>query len=263
MSSARELIRKYGQPGAVLDVRETEEVHKLAEITRDLLQWRWRRFIESRRDAALLVQYSADATPLTTWERYGSAVPLWKVLRRAKTSKHFLVERAFALDSKGECTVLFDAPRDLVDQTQWSHFAAARMLTRSPRELGHEGLLLLHHVFDRGIESSLSRRLHQLQIALEQHQGAEKTDGEFFKTWAATWFLSVGCCLHDVHNAFKWSIRTFIDDPATTKSLWITLESARASYDLLARFLGEWLSTVIAFEDAESTDTRQLWEVMV
>ena len=231
MSSARECIRKYGQPGAVLGIHETKEVHKLAEITRDLLQWRWRRFIETRRDAALLVQYSADATPLTTFERYGSAIPVWKVFRRAKTSKHF---------SKGECTVLFDAPRDLVDQTQWSHFAAARMLTRSPRELGHEGLLLLHHVFDRGIESSLSRRLHQLQIALEQHQGAEKTDGEFFKTWATTWFLSVGCCLHDVHNAFKWSIRTFIEDPVTTKSLWITLESARASYELLARFLGEW-----------------------
>jgi hypothetical protein len=36
-----------------------------------------------------------------------------------------------------------------------------------PRELGHEGLLLLRHVFDGGIESSLSRRLRQLQIALE------------------------------------------------------------------------------------------------
>ena len=167
-------MSKYGQPGAVLDAHEVDEVHKLAEITRDLLQWRWRRFIESRRDAALMVQYSADATPLTTWERYGSNTPLWKVMRRAKCSKHFLVERAFALASTGECTVLFDAPKDLVDGTQWSHFAAARMLTRSPRELGHEGLLVLHHVFDRGIESSLSRRLHQLQIALEIHQGARR-----------------------------------------------------------------------------------------
>ena len=172
MSSGRELIRKYGQPGAVLDAHEVDEAHTLAEITRDLLQWRWRRFIESRRDAALVVQYSADATPLTTWERYGSNTPLWKVMRRAKSSKHCLVERAFALASTGERTVLFDAPKDLVDGAQWSHFAAARMLTRSPRELGHEGLLVLHHVFDRGIESPLSRRLHQRQIALEIHQGA-------------------------------------------------------------------------------------------
>ena len=40
------------------------------------------------------------------------------------------------------------------------------------------------------------------------------------------------------------------------------MKPAPAPYELLARFLGEWLSTVIVFEDAESTHFRQLWELM-
>ena len=64
------------------------------------------------------------------------------------------------------------------------------------------------------------------------------------------------------HSASRWCIRSFVDDPATSRSWSIPLDPTRASDDLLARFVGGWVSTVVALTDSESARRRQLWGLM-
>ena len=214
-----EKIFRYSKPSATLDIHQMDDIKKLSEIIRAYLLDRYRRQVASCESRPLLFQYSCDSTPLSTKERLTSCIDMWKVIRRGRVSSHFLVERAFCSDIQGNTTVVFDEPLQMLDSTAWSHYSAARRLLPLPRELGHQALCITHHVWDRAIQSALERHHQQLHIALEEHQSTRLSEGETFKMLCTTFNTAVGCCLHDCHNAFKWSIAVYIQDPVVMQRL--------------------------------------------
>eukprot|EP00959_Pyramimonas_sp_CCMP1952_P013569 286313-Pyramimonas_sp.AAC.1 len=108
------------------------------------------------------------------------------------------------------------------------------MLTSYPRELGHRGPLVCHHVWDRAIQSACERYHHKYSLFLEDLAAQDMPPGEVHRLWCTSFFTAVGCSLHDVHNGFKHSIIQFVQDPAVMRSTWIALESARSSLHLFS-----------------------------
>ena len=44
--------------------------------------------------------------------------------------------------------------------------------------------------------------------------------------------------------------------------MWICMESARSSFNVLALFLGEWITARLTFEPWDNMHARELWELL-
>lgn len=255
-------IFAFGKPGNCVSSKELPLLHRVALQIVLFLRSQFRRFIVTHSEEPLLFQYSCDSTPVTVRERFSSSVSLWRAVRRGRSAKHLLAERVFVCTVKGTCKVLFGPPRTLANTQAWTHFACFRKLTDYPRVLGHTGLLHQHHVWDRAIKSACERHHHQYVLACEDLQASRMSEGQAYRLWCITFFTAVGCFLHDIHNGFKKGVAAFIENPKTMRSMWICMESARSSFNVLALFLGEWIAARLTFEPWDNMHARELWELL-
>ena len=262
MSSFVDSIMKFGKPGRNVEKTDVSVLHKIAMVCTVVLRDAFQRFIKAHASEALLFQYSCDSTPIMLSESCSTSVDMWRVIRRCKVTKHLIAERAFVVNTKGDCRILFGPPRDLADCTAWSHFASFQRLTDYHRQQTHVGLLHCHHVWDRAVKSACERHHLQWWLACEDLEASKMSGGESHRLWCTSFFTAVGCFLHDLHNGFKRSIATFIKNPSTMRSMWICLESARSSFSLLAKVAGEWLTCRLAFEAWDNAHLAELWETL-
>lgn len=262
---AADLLLEYTRPSAVLQKRDADRVNKLAAMVRGYLLGRARRFVRASSGHALLFQYSSDCTPLSMRRRYHAQVDGYDVRRSGRATDECLVQIGFLTDVSGRCAVVLDRPLLMQDKTAITHWAAAAAFFENPRlDGGHDDILVLHHVYDRALMTSL-RRLHEqhLSLQLDQHQENLQDDGLAHLHELTTWQTCVGCCCHDIHGGLRWSVHSYVKDRSLMKSTFISIESLRNGFNLLVKNVGAWLRRVLRFADWEPEfDGRALYELL-
>ena len=112
---------------------------------------------------------------------------------------------------------------------------------------GHRGIAVSHYAFDRAVHDPLFGKLlarhHAYYDDRLRPQECEGGLGELLD-----WVVGAPCCLHDAHNALRWSLSPRVSE-AELKDLHIVLESLRSSYMLLVQRVPRFLAQVVEFAD--------------
>jgi hypothetical protein len=262
MTSISDDILRFSRQCSCIGDEDIKLLSKVAVVCTLALKCFFKRFIVRRAREPLLFQYSSDSTPVTTRQRFASSVALWSVVRKTKRVGHFLAERAFVVDLAGNSAVLFGPPRDLADTTAWAHLSAFQKLTPYPRSMGHVGLLHCHHIWDRAVMTACTRHHHRLFLAHEDVAVRTLSPSEGFRMWCMTFFTSVGCFLHDLHNGFKKGLCSYVNDPVTMRSMWICIESAKNSFALVSLHMCDWITERLIFEPWNVAGLRDMWQML-
>ena len=167
----------------------------------------------------ILVQYGSDCTPLSTKERYEVGNGFLKFVRGGRASNEFLIQCCFIEVKPGEAVCILELPLPLGDKTAIAHLYACRKFLKTRRELGHEGLVVLVHRYDRALRSALDRGHRHFQRVLDEAASDTQDVGACHRSWLLNWWLCVGCVAHDMHGALKWSCLNLIRDK-DLKEIW-------------------------------------------
>ena len=144
------------RPGLCLSPHEMQKAHKLCEMANDTLRSSFAVSVRAHAREAILLSYSADATPLTTSEFVRSADGEFVARRRAKWGSEWLAQRLFFTVASGARRVHFEEPKRMFNKTAWNHFAAYRLSAKTAREMGHRDLAIHHTVCDRVVVEPLA-----------------------------------------------------------------------------------------------------------
>ena len=216
----------------------------------------------SRASQALLWQYSSDCTPLSTTERVTSQAMDVHVRRAARSAADFLIERCFVSDSTGATAVVLDAPAEIQDKGAMCHWQACRAFCKTPREVGHRALSVVHHVYDRALMVPLSRLHYQSLHMVYDEMSERHGEGQAYLDWLTTWFSCCGCSCHDIHLGLRWGIMNFVAQPTLMRSAFICMESLRNGYSVLLRHIGSWLSQVVRFCDWDAAEAAAVYRLL-
>lgn len=245
-----ETCKRFARPSVVCDKRDLDRIHAACEV----LRWGQRvsaeAFIRRHADRTLVMQYGSDVTPLVTKEQYrrecGGAS---SVVRGGHSCQEFLIQRLFLESGAGNGCCVLAAPLPMQKKTAFAHFSAYRALLRTPRELGHTGLCVIFQKFDRALQTAMSRLARQWQAAYDDRAAEEQPAGQSYRLWLTNWYMCVGCFAHDVHGGLRWAICSITRDKDTLKSCFLTHESLRHGYDLLAKHVLPWVRSRLTFDD--------------
>ena len=151
----RRLALGLGNVGQSLATTDVRHIVRLGEVFKDFLSRRWRRLIRRTSTLPAICSYSCDSTPLTTTETFRKKLLFeggaFTVRRRGRNAGHFNIQRCW-YKAGDHCGVIFTEAQRLKDQSSWTHFSSFLQLGASPRSAGHRGLLIEHHVEDRGLQ---------------------------------------------------------------------------------------------------------------
>jgi hypothetical protein len=161
-------IQKYRVYSASLTSHDLEKIATVSETCKTFLKERAIRWLHNHRSSTILYQYSSDTTPIVTKETFKRQWENLSVVRRGRSSKDLLVQRAFLTEASGPPIAIFMEPQEVKDKTAFTHYNAARQFMAFPREYGHQGGCVKHFVMDRAILSSTTRLLAKTQVLLNE-----------------------------------------------------------------------------------------------
>lgn len=251
------LVSEFTSAFASCDKDDVRMLHKLASVASEFLRARAEAFIRDRPHDPVCVVYGSDCTPLRTRERWLLVCDGCLVVRSSRKSSEWLIQRLFIYDHLGRRVCLVPDPVPMSDKTVWTHFQAQRQLLRLPRELGHRGIAIHHHVWDGAVHSACTKATRRFHEALHQHQATQMSSGEAVLSRLRSWVTSICCVLHVCHNAQKWSILGALDR-SMCRDCWVVCESLLNSQHLLMSFFDEWVDDRIIFSSQEF-DALGLW----
>ena len=205
-ATLRDVVSKYSQPSLCLETRDLEKVHRATEVLRQGLRQQFLGKLQTHQNRAVLLQYGSDCTPLTTKERFDHRIQEVSVTRSGHKSSEFLIQKLFLDTLDSPPLTIVEVPIPMASKTAYAHFGARRQLLKTGRELGHQGLLVEFHKYDRAIMSALKRLHEQFSIIIEEQQEDELGIGKAYQLQLTHWLLCEGCSAHDVHNDLKWAL---------------------------------------------------------
>ena len=169
--------------------------------------------------------------PLSTKELYRHQFEDLSVVRGGRSSHEYLVQRLFLEGEAGNSVSVVEVPTAMAEKTAFAHFGASRVLMKTPRELGHGGLCVVFHKYDRALQNAMGRLSRQFQAAWGDTQEEQQHAGKAFRLWITNWWFCVGCFAHDVHGSLKWSILNYTHDQECMRSVffWCTRACGRGT----------------------------------
>eukprot|EP00971_Amphidinium_carterae_P351225 6491986-Amphidinium_carterae.1 len=208
MVSVRELLESYAEVGRSLGSSECVEVSKLCEVMKFYLRERGLKALGDCAHRALLVQYSADSTPVKTrmYNTVGSGSHRTKSAVNVK--QDYWVQSAFFTWSRGGGQygqhAIFKDPLPLTHgKSNRAVLACAKSFLEGSCFAGSEqGVTICAQVHDRGLGAQFRHAVAGcFRDALDESEmaGLSEEHSPFH------FFLEVGCCLHDLHNSLRWS----------------------------------------------------------
>ena len=263
MPSVVDYILKFSKPGYRILDEDRATLKKLSVVCRQFLRFIFVQFIHANRNEPLFFHYSCDSTPASISQRFTTAVEYFSVVRQGKMPRHLVAERCFLFDTNGHCRINLDFPAVIKDTTAWCHFACFKRLGGYPREYGHKGGELNHHIWDGAVKSAGERIHSKYMLGLEDAQALQDDDDETYRLWCVTLATFITCIMHHAHNCFKRGLSTWLDKPVVMRAMWICQESLRSSFGLFACSIGPWLSIVLSFEAWDFTAAGELWSVFL
>ena len=256
------IVAAYTKPSTCCHKRDLDKLHKACEVLRHGLRLQATRFIQAHRHGCLLLQYGSDCTPLVTKERFQAESMGLEVKRAGNAGHEFLIQRLFLEAGAGNGVVVIEVPIDMKSKSAFAHFGASRELLHTPRELGHQGLVILFHKYDRALKSALSRLHRQMLVILDEDRSATQHPGHCYKLWVSEWYFCEGCFAHDCHGGLRWGLLGFSNDKDTMRSCFLVHESLRHGYNLLVKHCSAWLSSVVGYSDWANPHMRLFYELL-
>jgi hypothetical protein len=264
--SLQSKARSLGLAHRVLDKVGIRDVGRLVSVCKRFLYERAQALVAKSRGGAILYSYSADGTPMlvqqTTSHRLNANTVF---VRRAGAGAEFLLQQAFVVGHHQGGGLwrafLTQEPVPMSEgKSAWHVFSCAARFFPLLRTFGHDGIILAHHCFDRGLESSVSRLMQQRgKLYYETQYGLGPREGQGALAELTDWHLSTGCACHDAHNSLKWGLCWLTGDSVEVmKRLHVAIESLRKGYDVLHRFLPSFVATHLTFVPSDSGDPRVL-----
>lgn len=229
---------------------------KLSKVLQDFVEGRASSMIQDAQNLPILMSYSSDGTPIRTTMRVTSKHGTDVKTKVGKSTKEYLCQVAFyrTIDATGEAstTAVMRGPLPLTHgKSCESIFAAGRSFCQTLREQGHMGIAVQHYAFDRAGYAKLVRMFQQLHMELAPTFGLHSPAGTTQMLDLTEWVIGTPCGLHDGHNALKWSMHAYFNDPQLLKDIYIIFRSLRESFDLICQHLCPWLVRVVKFVDPE------------
>jgi hypothetical protein len=260
--SPHELVLLLAQPSRALQHNGVRHTAKLCELLKSFLKQRFINFVFANRAEPIACTYGNDTTPLTTKERWVQTYEHLSVRRSGGACKEYLIQRTWAQNLRGDASVMFCEPRRMLNKTAECHFSACRDLMSFPFELGALSLNITHAVFDRAVfsaEDALLRRQHELSL-MQVTSSMPLGEGKLLRL--LSWYVSTGCCIHDVHNGLKWSIMNVVKDKDLAKNMWKVVASLRSGFSELVAHVSSWVVANIVFKDWEFHNGEKLWTML-
>ena len=126
-------------------------------------------------------------------------------------------------------------------KTAFYHFAAARQLMKTPRELGHTGLVVVFNKFDGALMEAMGRLYRKWQVAYDEELQATMGEARAYRLWIRCWYECEGCTAHFFHRGLKWAVLVIVEDRDILRRSFLVMESLRNGSNLLHEKLGEWI----------------------
>jgi hypothetical protein len=157
----------FARLGLCLSPHEMQKVHRLCEMANDTLVSSFEESVRAHAHEAIVLSYSADATPLTTSEFVRSPDGEFVARRRAKRGSEWLVQRLFFIVASGARRAHPEEPKRMFNKTAWSQLTAYRLLAKTAREMGNRDVATHHTVCDRAVVEPLARHARELRTAVD------------------------------------------------------------------------------------------------
>ena len=132
--------------------------------------------------------------------------------------------------------------------TAWHEHAASEQGYRLLKELGHKGISVSHHCYDRAKFSALydlARARHKQWF--DRHV-ATATPGSDPRAGLKDWVLGTGCAMHDASKALEWATREHLKEGEDIlHDLHIVCLSLRNGFEMMADALPEFCLQHVVF----------------
>ena len=259
-----EACARLAAPSNVLSNADLDLCRRLCEGSKLWLRQRALQFIAARSEEPLLQQSSADGTPINTRFVFTKTLDHLQVVRHARQTAEYLVQRVVLMSADGQARAVFRDPVEMSNKTASAHMRAAMELFPCAREVGHTDLLVEHRVFDRAVMSAMKKLWDQWAAAHSIHPVSTVGENAAFKLDLYHWRSMVGCFGHDCHGGLKWGIFEYLQNKQTVKDAYIAVESLRNGYGVLSKNIVPWAKSCLRQEDS-TMDYRSrctLWSLL-
>eukprot|EP00971_Amphidinium_carterae_P338766 6476270-Amphidinium_carterae.3 len=252
--SVTDKVRLYGSVSSTYTPTEAEALLRHTEGCKVFLGNRSREFLERHETSPVLMQHCLDTTPM----RY-RAFTGPKTDGVSKTSgqicgdllMQFTSLTAPAASGEYENCLEFGDPINLRGKKKAGNMCACVLECPGIRRLreGRENFSIKHTVYDRGVPERVRSFLSGTWARLASGSAPDGTAGGFAPDDAGgglpfEWHTSVGCALHDAHNALKWSIGCF-DDGKLLQSVFNGVLAVRSIFFVLVKNVSEVVPHII------------------
>ena len=125
------------------------------------------------------------------------------------------------------------------------------------------GIRIHAFVFDRGMLSGVSRLAAAWVRSVQQSPGIADS-ALSSNSIAHHWLASVGCALHDTHNALKWALSPFLIEGATCLEMRRVQENLGKNLSYLVQQLPTFLRMVLRVRDKPDDEeaVRTYWQCL-
>ena len=271
------LVRAHGKLSKYVGSSDTTERSCLVNAAFLLLKEKYFSFIQEYSEQPILLQFSADTTPLRVRHAH-TLQSSTKTQRRTSSATSDLLVAHATLVAKDLSTgiikqaIFFRQPLPLLHGKTGLALAPAFLETPGLLSLpaNMRTLRLFHSVFDLGIplmaQKYVSGRVflkavqapaaEALAVAAPQEKDHEKQEWQHLHT-------TVGCACHCAHNSLKWALHAEFEDTALLKDVHVAFSSARACYNYVTTGTVEWLHFALDPKDKihlpAPQDLEALW----
>eukprot|EP00971_Amphidinium_carterae_P346237 6487582-Amphidinium_carterae.4 len=201
--------------------------------------------VDANRHLPILQQYSCDTTPVKVREQISKTEH--GTNKRASTVRKidFLVQfcsfTVIQANEEVQNALVFRDPVMLRGRKTADVMIAGAL--KCPMIMASFGSLmtvkLRHMVHDRGVPAALPQYLSGRWMSggdddAKTEMSAERRDVHDMSGdvtgGCLDWHTKIGCCCHDIHNAFKWSMAACYQDPDVLKLLYIGILASKNAF---------------------------------
>ena len=258
----QDLLTWYAKVGVSAEsTRVVALLAKVTEVGKELLRGKAEQLIRKADGAPLLVSYAADGTPIQTsisqYASHGDA----KVRRIGKATEEYYIQQAWYVycDPHGhlQTSVVLTDPLPLTRGKRLpSLLACALEFLQQPRSLGHEGIVVHHYVFDRGLYEGLTRLLRQWHM--DDAFNRDATPHMRQVLYYLDWVMPTACALHGAHLGFRWAMSAVIESQSAEflQDIHIITNSIRTSFNLIHDALPAFIASTLTLTPEEELDSE-------
>ena len=244
----------HGKVSKHLESSDAPERAALVNACCALLKEKYATFMDEHSEQPLLLQFSADTTPLRVRLSHTLQSATKSQRRTSSATSDLLVAHVtlVAKDVSGvvKQAILFKEPLPLLHGKTGSALAAAFLETPGllSMQSNKRTLRLFHAVFDLGIPL-LAQKYVSGRVFMKAVQAPGTTalalrfaDAEDYDEQELHHLhTTVGCACHCAHNSLKWALHDEFEDTSLLKDIHVAFSSARACYIHVTTGILDWL----------------------